>query len=249
MKSFLIVLVIAISLFSISDSTYALEVKQLNQVNANQFITETQVLAPCDPDHVNFIWWIPIEYWKIVYAQDDSLTEAGEEKIINYLEPYSILAIFQADISVFGVFDYYVKEEVEKMLEVIFRSEDGSSSNINIAKEIDPNVNMLLDMFTPMLGAAMGNMGENVHFFVLENHSAKGERLINTYNFGSIDFSLGTRNSKLLNTQIKLPVDALYIPRICPNGEEAHVSWKYSPWTGQRLPDQKSIHCIDLYNR
>jgi len=237
MKNMLIIIIILTSVFLILCPIYALEMKPLALVNADEFISNIQVSAPCDDDHFNIIWWIPFEYWQCLYENDDSTSIADKEMILNSFKPYSIIGVCQADVSVFGAFNFYEIDEVGEMLEVIYKAESGIRYRIRLAKDIDPNVNMLLDIFTPIFRAAMGNMGENFHFFVLTDYDSKDTRMINPYYYGTLYIHLGTRKSKLIEAQLALPVNALYVPRICPNGKEAHVTWKYCPWSGQRLPD------------
>jgi hypothetical protein len=35
--------------------------------------------------------------------------------------------------------------------------------------------------------------------------------------------------------ELELPLDSLFVPRLCPNGKPAHVSWDYCPWSGKKL--------------
>ena len=39
------------------------------------------------------------------------------------------------------------------------------------------------------------------------------------------------------NMSIDMPLNELFIPRLCNNGKPAHVSWHYCPWGGERLPE------------
>jgi hypothetical protein len=34
---------------------------------------------------------------------------------------------------------------------------------------------------------------------------------------------------------LETPLNSLFVPRTCPNGKPAHVSWKFCPWGGERL--------------
>jgi len=102
----------------------------------------------------------------------------------------------------------------------------------NIRKRIPT---LLLSMFKPMLGAAMGNMGENFHFFTLIDEDETGTRVIDPYRSGILKFNFAKRDGEQLKTQIEFPLNELFVPRKCPNGKDAHISWKYCPWTGKLL--------------
>ena len=38
-----------------------------------------------------------------------------------------------------------------------------------------------------------------------------------------------------MTARVELPINALFVPRLCSDGREAHVTWNYCPWTGERL--------------
>jgi hypothetical protein len=34
--------------------------------------------------------------------------------------------------------------------------------------------------------------------------------------------------------RIDPPINALFVPRVCEDGREAQVTWKFCPWMGRR---------------
>ncbi len=237
MKNRTITVILVLSFFIMISIAYALEKKSINKVDTDQIIADTQVSAPCGDSHFNLVWWIPSEFWQATYANDKTTSESEKEKIISVLKPYSLLAVCQADISNFGAFRFYSKEEIQKSLDITLLDSDGKQRRLIPLKEIDPDIEVLIGMFKPILSAAAGNMGQNFHFFVLKDQDSPGERIIDPYRFGAIKFRLKKRSGEVMETQIDLPLNSLYVPRICPNGKEAHVTWKYCPWTGKKLPE------------
>jgi len=215
----------------------ALQKKPVESIDSDELTDETQIFAPCEDDQFNLVWWIPIEFWDNVFSSDKTISASERELMLKTLSPYSIIGICQADISDFGTFDFYEKSEVEKNLDIKYVSKDNKSIEIKPAEKIDPDVNLMLNMMKPVLTAAMGNMGENFHFYVISEKSERNERQINPYEAGFLQFTLGCRDRTFLKATLEFPLNSLYVPRKCPNGKYAHVSWKYCPWTGEKLPD------------
>jgi hypothetical protein len=81
----------------------------------------------------------------------------------------------------------------------------------------------------------MGNLGKNFHFYVLSDKRNSSHRLIDPYKKGLIEIQLMKNKDDLINAEIELPLNCLYVPRKCPNGKDAHISWSYCPWTGKKL--------------
>jgi hypothetical protein len=83
----------------------------------------------------------------------------------------------------------------------------------------------------------MGKFGNKVHFYVLNDRSKSLLRLLDPYRKGLISVQLANRNDDQITADIEMPLNALFVPRQCPNGKDAHISWKYCPWSGKRLED------------
>jgi hypothetical protein len=82
----------------------------------------------------------------------------------------------------------------------------------------------------------MGRLGENLNFFVYEDQNKDG-RVISPYSPGALKVTLAHKDGAALDPFVfELPLDSLYVPRHCPNGKPAHVSWVVCPWDGTKLP-------------
>jgi len=237
MKRFTIAVIMVVNMLVIISTAYALEKKSINRIDADQLTEDTQVYASCGDNHFNLVWWIPCEFWQVTFANDKSTPESEKKKIINVFKPYSLLAICQADISDFGAFRFYSKDEIEKNLVITLKRQDGKTYKLTPLKNINPDVAVMISSFKPILAAAMGNLGQNLHFFVLKDYDSSNARKIDPYRFGTLEFQLRKRTGELIEAILDFPLNSLYISRKCPNGKNAHVTWKYCPWTGKKLED------------
>ncbi len=227
----------ALLIFIATSAAFALERKTIDKVSTDEFIKDTQITSPGGPGQMNLIWWIPFEFWESIYANDKNTSEADKEKTMKVLKPYSLVAICQAEISDFGAFKFYSKEEILNRLNITLEDANGNTCKLIPLKDVDPDINVLLAMFKPIFSAAAGNMGENFHFYVLKDYEPNDKRIVDPYRFGKIKFQLGKRSGGILEARLDLPLNSLYVPRICPNGKPAHVSWKYCPWTGKKFEE------------
>lgn len=214
----------------------ALDRKPLDAVNIDALLGETQVMpAENGVAHTTLFWWLPSEYWEAIFSQDDTINEQDAEEIIALLQDVFLLAVVQADISRFGAFEFYPREEILQHLEVHFYSGEGADSALQAVDSIDPDLSLVLGMLKPVLAASIGEMGNNMHFLVLEPEPGESERKADPYGAGRIELRAKRRDGQQLQANIELPLDSLHVPRMCPNGKPAHVSWKFCPWSGERL--------------
>lgn len=218
--------------------SFAAEKKPVIEIDEDVLTSETQVsFKGTGDDHIAFVWWIPNEFWKKVLSNDASIGETEKNTMLNAMSGISLLAVVQGNISEYGAFEFFSKEEIEKDMKLVYIGADGKKQNVSIVTKIDPTLEVLLGVFKPILAAAMGNMGNSMHFYVLNDKVKSTNRLLDPYEKGKIDIQLKKKEKVFMNTSIEFPLNSLYVPRICPNGREAHISWSYCPWTGKRLPE------------
>lgn len=218
--------------------SYAAERRPFENIDANGLTKETQKTDGAD-NAMDFIWWIPVEFWQVTLAGNPAVTQQQIDEIIHTLGPYSIIAVVQADISNFGAFDFFDESEVDDGLSISYVPDGGAAIDLPTDELVDPDVTLLLNQLSPVLTAAMGDMGENFYFFPLSDIDENGERLVSPYESGVLRVSLTAREGLPRPPyEFELPLDSLHTPRLCRNGKPAHISWKYCPWDGEKLKDK-----------
>ena len=204
-------------------------------VDPDTLSSDTRISAPCDGDHMNLIWAIPVEFWKAAFVKDPSMTPAQKAEIIRAIEEYIIIGIVQADIRVTGDFEFYSEVEIRNQLKMSFTDAMGKTRPISPTDQVGPDAQQLLAELKPMLSAAMGKMGQNLYFIVVNDDAGEAGRTWDPYAPGVLNVDLKTRADKALEGRMEGPINALFVPRKCPNGKDAHVTWKFCPWTGEAL--------------
>lgn len=215
---------------------FGIERKPINEVDTEELAEETQLIPKSGDDHLTFVWWVPTEFWAATLAADPTVDKEGANQFLSQLEPYMILAGTQADIDEAGNFSIYDKETFSENISIKYRDKDGNQIALTETKEWSPELTELLGILKPILGNAMGDIGQNIHFIVFPAKK-NGTRIVDPYIKGELEVLAETETGKKLNSNISFPLNSLYVPRRCPNGEDAHISWKFCPWTGEELPE------------
>lgn len=214
----------------------AIERKPLIDVDSDALAIDTQSFPfGTRDDHVALAWWIPIEFWTSTLERDPSFGEADKAALVGALQGLSILGVVQGDISPLGSFNFYPMDEVEQNLWLRFRDANGKEYAMNMVSSISGDLEIVLGAMRIILGSAIGELGNNIHFFVLDDSASDRSRLLDPYQPGEIVYSLLDRDGRIMNGSIGLPLNALFVPRKCPNGKDAHVSWNFCPWSGTPL--------------
>ncbi|MFL1406851.1 hypothetical protein ACJO2E_16055 [Marinobacter sp. M1N3S26] len=219
-----------------STQALAVERKPLADVPTDELTEDTQVMPKgAGDDHAAVVWWIPKEFWQAILSRDTFSSEADKQATIDAVSGVSILGVVQADITQMGAFKFYPMQEIEDTMRVTFTPEGSDPIVLKPMKELDPDLEMMLGAFRPILAGAIGNLGSNLQFFVYDDKQAGSDRLLDPYSTGTLDVDLTKRNGDAMEGTIELPLNSLFIPRKCPNGRDAHISWDYCPWSGERL--------------
>lgn len=210
----------------------ALSRKAIKDVDVQAMTSELQKTAPGEGIHL--AWWIPTEFWEASVSGDADMSPADRKALIDVMSKYSLLAVAQADVSRFGTIAFYDRSVITQGMKIEFV--DGNRRKpLSPLEDYPEELRMILKIMTPILESALGNTGKNLNFFVLDDVE-QGERLLSPYGNSTLSVTLTTKKGEVLAPiRFEMPVDSLFVPRICPNGKPAHVSWVVCPWDGSKL--------------
>jgi hypothetical protein len=226
-------LLLVLALVLLASFAHAIDKKEITDVDLNALTVEGQVMTGGASD-LALVWWIPAEFWEVSMRQESMVPDAQVNQVMGVLKNYSVLAVVQANVSPFGSFQFFEKDQILKGMNVEFVRPDGSVEAISHTDPSDPDLRIMLDQMRPILAQAMGSLGQNFYFFPLPDRDDDGERLLSPYEKGMIRVKLSNADAVHM-AELELPLDSLFVPRLCPNGKPAHVSWDYCPWSGKKL--------------
>lgn len=230
----LLTAVLAAVLFA--NIAFSIDRKPSSEISPDDLTDETQTFPETSQDHVCLLWWIPVEFWTATISSDPTIDKATADLILGTLENYMIIAGVQADIDNVGNFFFYNEAEFTKTFTVEYVDGKENSVTLTPATNRDETLEELLKALKPVLSNAMGNMGSNFHFLVYPA-KVNGTRLVDPYTQGELKYKLESKTGEKIDANLEFPLNSLYFPRKCPNGKDAHISWKYCPWTGEKLPE------------
>ena len=212
----------------------AAERKNIKDVVGSELTQDSQRFGDAGGG-IDLVWWIPLEFWQQVMTNDQNVSQQQVDDVIEVVRPYSHIAIVQANVSKFGAFKFLSRNEIRDGLRVKYRDGEGQTKVLAPMEEVDPDLEILLGQMRPVLGAAIGNLGQNLFFYTFDDKGSDG-RLISPYEKGELIVQLAGRNKESpTEFVVETPLNSLFVPRICPNGKPAHVSWTHCPWDGSKL--------------
>lgn len=226
MKNFLTILFI--SLF-VSTAIYS-QAKPIERVSFDHFTTETQFSSD-DMDYVEMIWWLPTEFWKIIYANDPTIGQEEIDEIVKTVDDKIIAMVIKGKIGMFGGVKYESFEDLKSHTQVFYKNE--------LLPVVDPNsmnsdLQMLLSIMKPIMANMLGNMGQNMHFFVFDN--PKGKKILPVDPLSNDELVFSMDNFKV---EVDLPLSSLLLEKICPEDKiELNGKWNYCPFHGKKLSNQ-----------
>lgn len=216
---------------------HAVQKLPLEQVLSEQLTQDARLTSHSD-NSMTLVWWMPPEFWAASFSKEKDIDAATREEMLKSIRPYSVLVVIRADVSPLGSFHFHDYTTVTRSINASVINAQGKGVPLTLVDKPTAEFQGLLNVMKPMMGAAMGNMGANMHFLVFSDMAGDGSRLASPYLPGRIhvDFTGKTRKSAE-SYDIETPLNALFVPRLCPNGKPAHVSWTVCPWDGSKLPE------------
>ncbi len=218
-------------------SLAALEKKPLEKINLEELTEETLLDASRSKDHIAFVWYIPTEYWSAVISQNQEMGQQEKKRAMLTMQTLTTIAVVQGDVSPAGPITYYEGVFLRENLRFLRVDAEGKEHELQLLKTPSGEVKQLLEAIAPALNASIGTLGNHLQFFVFNDLEVTGNRTLDPYLSGKLIVELKRKNGRGLEVELNFPLNSLYIPRPCPNGKPAHVSWKFCPWTGTKLPE------------
>jgi hypothetical protein len=198
------------------------------KVSINKLTAETQQLSE-SPDNLKLVWWIPIEFWQAVFAENKTMPQRQIDEVLQVFEQYTLLAVVDGIIGEFGDITYKPKDTVFNSLEIV----DAHKKTYTPLREdtIDEKTLEVISYMKPVLGNMLGDVGKNMYFFLFQKKENPMERIINPMKKEEFTINLGGEAFRW-----KLPLPSLLKPKKCPvDGQLMNATWKYCPFHGKEL--------------
>jgi hypothetical protein len=214
------------------------------EVNVDALTKECQgsasdgTLALATTKGMNFIWYIPKEFWEVSLLQNKSVTPEQAQQTIKELEGIFIVCVVRSKVDRTGTFDFIDEETVTKDLVVQFTDKDGKATTLQTVEDLNPTTGAILGAMKPAIRANMGNLGKNMYFFVYKDTGKDGKRLVTPSVPGKLTVTLkpiaGENGGKL---DIAFPLNSLFVPRECTkcHAKDLNIQWLFCPHCGTAI--------------
>lgn len=222
---------------SLGVSAGAVEKLPLEEVDIDRLITDTQKEIN-QPNGVSVVWFLPETAFFRVLTEGAELPESQREEMRALLQGKCVVAIVRAHIGVFGGFTFFDKETVLRGTTIAVAKGDDKPLPMHLLEDVPTDLTLIVNAIKPIFANAIGRMGENMHFFVYDNRTPDGTKIYDPYASDEVVIAFEEMGRLPAHkSRYDTICDSLFKPRFCKNGKRAHVSWKYDPWTGEKLPE------------
>ncbi len=205
--------------------------KPFKEVDQNELVKQTQKNL-ASSNQIKMVWWIPTEFWQVIYAKQPNISQNIVDQIVNSLSQYTFVGIVDGKVGLNGTIDYSTEAEVRKNITII--------DSLNKVykplddKNLEATTQLMLNTLKPVLQNMLGTMGDHFYFIAFENKNSGGNALLSPY------YENGSRiNFYKTIADFNVPLPSLIADKICPNDKkEMNGTWKYCPYHGVELIDQ-----------
>lgn len=175
---------------------------------------------------LTLVWWIPEEYWEATFRAQDKVIPEQAAAVLHDLKSYTVIAMAHYKISGTSM----IPDERAALLQNV----EVKTGDV-IAAPVDPsdlpdNVANFFGAMKPIMGRALGRMGEGLEFLAYQ--SAGGKPIIDPKNRGMLVISAFGQLSRF-----RTPLGSLLPSKTdSATGEEFPGNYQYNPFTGAKLP-------------
>ena len=177
-----------------------------------------------DGKQMKLVWWIPTVYWQIALEQSPGVSQSQIDDIVAAVEQYTFIAAIDGRIGPYGL-------NYEDNIALNIIDNKGEKINPLSVDAMSSQTKTVLSVLKPVLSNTIGQMGQNMQFFVFDCCDAEGKLLGNPTEEGLFKV---VNNGDLF--EWRLPLGSLTPKKTCPvDGEKLNGSWVYCPWHGEKL--------------
>src|SRR4051812_47013437 len=134
---------------------------------------------------------MPAEFWPVALGSEKSLTPAHPEEGMKVHRQYTFIVVVDGEVGGAAV-NFLDRAAVAQSLTVEVVDAAGKSRKVVPVEPVPEDVQPLLTVLVPAMGAAMGNLGRNLHFFVFKDQ-VDDARVFSPFEAGAVVVKLSGR--------------------------------------------------------
>lgn len=198
------------------------------QVDVDDLLGETQKPVR-GKQYTGIVWWIPPEFWE---ASSDP-GDANAKEIVAAMSEYTTVAVVVGKLGAVGTINWVPGAELRS--KTVLR--DANGVEYSPVENISQTAQVLSAILKPILGNAIGKMGENLELMFFPAKDKAGKPIAAAKSQGMFSVVLRDITGPGENiSEWRLPLNSLLPPKFCPlKGERVNANWLYCPWHGVPL--------------
>ena len=215
----------------------AAELLPNTQVNGSTLMDDV-FFATEDEEDLTMGWWMPGQVFVMAWMMEPTTPPEEVAELNALVEGKLVLMMAHSKITALASVRPAERASTLERLKVTSIKADGSRHELVLAEQISAELTGYFNLLRPVFSNSFGKVGEAMDFFVYNNVAADGSPLVDPSldELIRIDIAAGD-GFKQFEFEASTQCNSLFKPRTCSTGEPAHVSWKFDPWTGKKLPE------------
>lgn len=178
---------------------------------------------------VELVWWVPPEFWRATMQAAGTVPVDKVEEMVKAISDVNVFIVFDGKVGALGQMDFVPQAELQKTFSLL--GGDGKAiASVPENKQSTATKN-LLGIMKPILANMLGQLGQNIVFFVFDGKAKDGSRLIDPNKPGSFVAKLGEEEFKW-----RLPLGSLLPDKTCPKCKETFAgNYAFCPFDATPL--------------
>ncbi|WP_213435361.1 MULTISPECIES: hypothetical protein [Lysobacteraceae] len=194
----------------------------------DEIIRDTQ-RSSASPQKIDLVWWLPAEFWMAATAADKKVADSEKQAIIELFREYTVVGVVVGDMGTIGVQKFRSEAEVRADLHLVDPA--GREYTALPPDQVDKQLALMLQILKPMLASVVGEMGNNLNFYVFPGKAKDGKRTADPLAEGKLVVKLFDETYPF-----RLPLGSVLPARFDPaTGERFPGSYRFNPFTGAQL--------------
>jgi len=193
---------------SFSFSQNKIKLKNTDEINISDLTKDIQIVKK-NKDNFKMVWWIPVEYWKVVMNGSRIVNAGDVDMFVDVLDQYVLVASMNSELTAYGSFK-------PKPTNIQLKDVKGNIYNELKTSEISDEYLEVISTLKPSMTQTLGELGKQLKFHVFEKRGKNGKLITPMSEYG--EFSVLLNQKTKFN--FKLPLASIVEEKVCPEDEE-----------------------------
>ncbi len=178
------------------------------------------------------VWWLPVDYWEQV-ARELKWKAEDVQAVRTSLAVYSVVAVLDATVLPDKKLSFAEHVALADRLQLRV----GGGDPLPVLRRVDPLVTRQLPELAYPLSTSLGPLAPGLRLLIVSNSDKDGKPHTSGASAALVRARYEADPGKPVEFFWHTPLSAVAGERRDPKtGEPLEASWRFNPWTGEKLP-------------